>query len=65
MLSLCIEFLIPGKQDRALRLLDFPVNEAVAEPCLAASKAGPIPIKIVNLDFSDDPISQKLSSITR
>ena len=26
--SLCIEFLIPGKQDKALRLLDFPVNEA-------------------------------------
>ena len=63
--SLCIEFLIPGKQDKALTLLDFPVNEAVAEPCLAASKPGPIPIKIVNLDFSEDPISQKLSSITR
>ena len=63
--SLCIEFLIPGKQDKALRLLDFPVNEAVAEPCLAATKPGHIPIKIVNLDFSDDPISQKLSSITR
>ena len=63
--SLCIEFLIPGKQDKALRLLDFPVNEAVAEPCFAASKPGPIPIKIMNLDFSEDPISQKLSSITR
>ena len=63
--SLCMEFLIPGKQDKALRLLDFPVNEAVAEPCLAATKPGHIPIKIVNLDFSDDPISQKLSSITR
>ena len=57
--SLCIEFLIPGKQDKALRLLDFPVNEAVAEPCLAATKPGPIPIKIVNQDFSDDPFSQK------
>ena len=63
--SLCIEFLIPGKQDKALRLLDFPVKEAVAEPCLAATKPGPIPIKIVNQDFSDDPISQKFSSITR
>ena len=63
--SLCIEFLIPGKQDKALRLLDFPVNEAVSEPCLAASKPGHIPIKIVNLDFSEDPISQKLSSVTR
>ena len=63
--SLCIEFLIPGKQDKALRLLDFPVNEAVAEPCLAASKPGPIPIKIMNLDFSEHPVSQKLSSITR
>ena len=63
--SLCIEFLIPGKQDKTLRLVDFPVNEAVTEPCLAASKPGPIPIKIVNLDFSDDPFSQKLSSIAR
>ena len=47
--SLCIEF---------LRLLDFPVNEAVAEPCLAASKPGPIPIKIVNLDFSEDHLAE-------
>ena len=38
--SLCIEFLIPGKQDKALRLLDFPVNEAVAEPCLRALNLG-------------------------
>ena len=58
--SLCIEFLIPGKQDKALR-----ADEAVAEPCLAATKPGHIPIKIVNLDFSEDPISQKLSNITR
>ena len=34
--------------NKALKLLDFPVNEAVSEPCLAASKPGPIPIKIVN-----------------
>ena len=59
--SLCIEFLIPGKQDKALRLLDFPVKEAVAEPCLAATKPGPIPIKIVNQDFSRAAPQRQLS----